>query len=332
MRRCKLAERASYRGDIMAEKYLVTGGAGFIGSHVAKRLLDEGHEVIIADNLLTGYIANVPKGARFIYIDLANENHYYKLSGLYPKAILHFAGQSSAEISHESPVNDLDINTKATILLGNWARKQNCSRMIFASSVSVYGDGITPGKPMSEKDHPRPKSFYGCSKLSSEYYLRVFNQSYEINTTSLRLFNVYGPGQNIENMKQGMVSIYLSFALFHDEMIVKGSLDRFRDLIYISDLVDAIIEIIDDERTFDKIFNIGTGEKVIVRDLIDLILETTGKTDFPVVESEGTPGDTFGSVADVSYIRETTAWRAKVFPEQGIRKMVKFYAPELIKE
>ena len=314
----------------MAEKFLVTGGAGFIGSHVAKRLLDEGQEVIVADNLLTGCIENVPKGARFIYIDLANDNQYYKLNGLHPKAILHLAGQSSGEISHESPVNDLDINTKATILLGNWARKQNCNRILFASSVSVYGNGITPGKPMSEKDHPQPKSFYGCSKLSSEYYLRVFNQSFGINTTSLRLFNVYGPGQNINNMKQGMVSIYLSYILFRDEIVVKGSLDRFRDLIYVSDVVDVITGIIDDERTFNKIFNVGTGRKTLVRDLIGLILATTGKTDFPVVEADGTPGDAFGSVADTSYIKESTAWRAKVSLGQGIREMVKFYAPELI--
>lgn len=315
-----------------AEKYLVTGGAGFIGSYVAKRLLDEGHEVIIADNLLTGCIENVPKGAGFVYIDLANENHYYKLSGFHPKAILHLAGQSSAEVSHESPVNDMDINTKATILLGNWARKQNCSRILFASSVAVYGDGITSDKPMSEKDHPRPKSFYGCSKLSSEYYLRIFNQSYGINTTSLRLFNVYGPGQNINNMKQGMASIYLSFVLFRDELVVKGSLNRFRDFVYISDVVDVITGVIDDERTFDRIFNVGTGRKTLVKDLIGLILATTGRTNFPVVEASGTPGDTFGSVADVSSISEVTGWRAKVFFDQGIREMVKFFAPELIKE
>ncbi len=311
----------------MAKEFLVTGGAGFIGSYVAKRLLDEGHEVIIADNLLTGSIENVPKGARFVYIDLANENQYYKLNVFHPKAILHLAGQSSGEISHESPVNDLDINTRATILLGNWARKQNCSRILFASSVSVYGDGITPGKPMSEKDHPQPKSFYGCSKLSSEYYLRVVNQSYGIYTTSLRLFNVYGPGQNINNMKQGMASIYLSFVLFRDELVVKGSLDRFRDFIYVSDVVDVITGIIDDERTFNKIFNIGTGRKTLVRDLIGLILATAGKIDFPVVEAEGTPGDAFGSVADVAYIKEIIGWKAKVSLEQGIAEMVKFYAP-----
>ncbi|UCE06634.1 MAG: NAD-dependent epimerase/dehydratase family protein [bacterium] len=309
----------------MAEKFLVTGGAGFIGSHISKRLLDEGHEVVIADNLLTGSMENVPEGAKFIYIDLANENHYYKLDWFCPKAILHIAGQSSGEISHESPVSDLDINTKATILLGNWSRKQHCNRILFTSSVSVYGDGVAPGKPMSEIDEPLPKSFYGCSKLSSEYYLRVFNQSYEVNATSFRLFNVYGPGQNMQNMKQGIISIYLSFVLFQECLLVKGSLERYRDFVYISDVVDLMVSSIGDERTFNKIFNVGTGRKVLIRDLIDLILKTTGKSDFPVEVGEGTPGDTFGSIADVSNIKEMLCWEAKVSLEQGITEMVKFY-------
>jgi len=310
----------------MASNFLVTGGAGFIGFKLAKRLLQYGHEVVIVDNLITGSMDNVPEGAKFVYMDLANENHYYKLDWFHPDAIIHLAGQSSGETSHESPINDLDINTKATILLGNWALNQKCKRLIFASSVSVYGDGVTPGEAMSEKDPPQPKSFYGCSKLASEYYLHVFNQSYGLNTTSFRFFNVYGAGQNMKNMKQGMVSIYLSYILFHRSLLVKGPLERYRDFVYVSDVVDLLVNSIEDQRTYDGIFNVGSGRKTYIRGLIDKMLSIVNKPGFPIEEAAGTPGDTFGSLADVSHIKERLNWEAKVSLEVGLEEMVEFYS------
>jgi UDP-glucose 4-epimerase len=307
----------------MSDTYLVTGGAGFIGSHTAKRLLDAGHRVVVADNLLTGARENVPGGAEFILIDLADADEYGRLSDVKPKAIIHLAGQSSGEISHENPTNDLAINTRATILMGNWARKVGCDRLIYSSSTSVYGDGASPGCYMSEDDAPAPKSFYGCGKLASEHYLKVFQSSYGINCTSFRLFNVYGPGQNMQNMKQGMVSIYLSYVLYRDSLLVKGSMDRYRDLVYVSDVVDILVDSIDNEHSFDGIFNVGTGMKTTVRELVNLIRKVTGKPDFPVEEGEGTPGDTFGSVADVSYVKAKLGWKAKVPLEDGLREMVR---------
>jgi UDP-glucose 4-epimerase len=306
----------------MGDTYLVTGGAGFIGSHTAKRLLEQGHRVVVADNLLTGDRENVPDRAEFVLIDLADADEYARLNDVRPRAVIHLAGQSSGEISHESPTNDLAINTRATILVGNWARKQGCGRIIFSSSVSVYGDGRVPGEAMSEDDPPFPKSFYGCSKLASEYYLKVFQSSYGINCTSFRLFNVYGPGQNMRNMKQGMVSIYLSFVLNHDSLLVKGSMDRYRDLVYVSDVVDILVGSIDDEHSFGGVFNVGTGRKTTVRELVDLILETTGKLDFPVEQGEGTPGDSFGSVADISYVTKKLGWEPRVSLRKGLKAMV----------
>ncbi|MFC1672156.1 NAD-dependent epimerase/dehydratase family protein [Planctomycetota bacterium] len=306
----------------MSETYLVTGGAGFIGSHTARRLLDAGNEVVVADSLLTGDRDNVPEGATFVEMDLADESLYSKLDGVKPKAIIHLAGQSSGEISFESPSKDLDINTRATILLGEWARKQGCNRILFSSSVSVYGDGKAPGAAMSEEDDPSPKSFYGCSKLASEHYLKVFQSEYGINGTSFRLFNVYGPGQNMKNMKQGMVSIYLSFVLFQESLLVKGAMDRYRDLVYVSDVVDILVGSIDDERSFGGVFNVGTGRKTTVGELVQRILEATGKPDFPVEEGEGTPGDSFGSLADVSHVKDALGWEAEVSLDRGLQEMV----------
>ena len=313
----------------MADTYLVTGGAGFIGSHLANHLLARGARVVIADNMLTGDSANVPKNAKFVYIDLANENHYYRLDFCRPKAVFHLAGQSSGEISHDSPINDLDINTKATILLANWALGQACRRFLYASSVSVYGDG-RPDTAMSEQDMPQPKSFYACSKLASENYLKVFGSAYGMEVTSFRLFNAYGPGQNMANMKQGMVSIYLAYVLHRDTIEVKGSLERYRDFVYVSDIIDLFVRCLDEERSFGEIINVGTGRRTRVRELIDLILQATGRPDFPLEILPGTPGDAFGSYADMSYVKQILGWTPKIQLEEGIKKMVQFYAPDLL--
>ncbi|MBI9082644.1 MAG: NAD-dependent epimerase/dehydratase family protein [Desulfobacterales bacterium] len=313
----------------MADTYLVTGGAGFIGSHVANRLLDQGAEVVVADNMLTGDPENVPAGSKFVYIDLANESQYYRLDTCRPKAVLHLAGQSSGEISHESPINDLDINTKATILLAQWAARRECKRFLYTSTVSVYGDGVG-GAAMSEQDPPRPKSFYACSKLASENYLKVFGGACGMDATTFRLFNAYGPGQNMDNMKQGMVSIYLAYFLNREKLEVKGSLERYRDFIYVSDIVDLLVACINDARSFGKIFNVGSGCRTRVRELVDIIKAATGKSDFPVVEIAGTPGDAFGSCADIGYVNEILGWTPKISVEEGIRKMVSFYAPGLL--
>ncbi|MBN2140999.1 MAG: NAD-dependent epimerase/dehydratase family protein [Desulfovibrionaceae bacterium] len=310
----------------MGHTYLVTGGAGFIGSHVASRLLDLGHRVVIADNLLTGSLENVPDGAEFVRLDLADRAQYPALDALRPRAVIHLAGQSSGEISFECPERDLDINARATLLLAAWALERGCRRFLYSSSVSVYGDG-SPGRAMSESDPVAPKSFYACSKLASEHCLRVFDQTYGLRSTSLRLFNVYGPGQNMANMKQGMVSIYLGYVLFRDLLEVKGSFDRYRDFVHVDDVADLILLCLDDTRSFGRVFNVGTGRGTTVRELVGLMLAMCAKPGFPVRELPGTPGDVFGSLADISLVERVMGWAPRVGLEQGLRGMIDFYAP-----
>lgn len=308
----------------MTKVFLVTGGAGFIGAHVARRLLEAGHRVVVADNLLTGYRENVPEEAEFVEMDLADETQYSRLDAFRPDAVLHLAGQSSGEISHDAPLADLAINTRATILLADWAQKRRCRRFLYTSTVSIYGEALTE-ENMREGDLPAPKSFYACSKLASENYLKVFDRAGEMDITVFRVFNAYGPGQNMANMKQGMVSIYLAYLIYRERLEIKGSLDRFRDFIYITDIVDFVVHCIEDRRAYGEVFNLGTGIRVRVRELVDLLKEVTGKTDFPVVEIEGTPGDAFGTCADMSYVRQKLGWSPKVTLRQGLEKMVAFY-------
>ena len=173
---------------------LVTGGAGFIGSHLINRLLEEGGNVTIIDNLTTGFKKNIPLEATFIKGDCGDYKVYRKIKKQKFDAIFHIAGQSSGEVSFDDPIYDINSNTSSTILLLKFALKIGCKRFIFASTMSVYG--VKSNSPVKESSKTLPESFYGISKLASENYLRIF-ENYGIKYTSLRLFNVYGPGQNM---------------------------------------------------------------------------------------------------------------------------------------
>ena len=286
----------------MKKKYLVTGGAGFLGSCIAKKLLEDGHEIWIIDNLRTGYVANVPNAAVFIQGDCSDQQTIDKLGFEVFDAIFHIAGQSSGEISFENPVYDINSNTVSSLVLLDFAKKTNCLRFIYASTMSVYGDII--GEYAHEELPSRPKSFYAVGKLATESYLRIYSETNNINFTALRYFNIYGPGQNLGNMKQGMASIFLS-QLFSGEfprIVIKGSLDRFRDFIFIDDVVDITIRCIDEPQAQNKIINVGTGVKTTVKKLLQTLM-IESKIKKPIIVEGSTPGDQFGICADISVLK-----------------------------
>lgn len=283
--------------------YLVTGGAGFVGSKIADKLILKGHTVVIIDNLKTGYLKNINSAAIFIQGDCSDVNIIFKLDNFKFDAILHIAGQSSGEISFEDPVYDINSNTVSTLLLLQYAVKTNCKRFIYASTMSVYGQQQEQ-ICFSETDNTNPLSFYAVGKLASEQYLKIYASCYGINFTSLRYFNIYGPGQNLDNLKQGMISIYLKQLIdpSFKSIIVKGSLERFRDFIYIDDVVKITTTFIDQSTTFNQIINIGTGNKTTVGELLSLLKQNI-KTEKVIEFYSGTPGDQFGIFADVKKLK-----------------------------
>lgn len=303
--------------------YLVTGGAGFIGAALAARLLASGHEVVIIDNLSTGFRSNVPAGAIFIEGDCQEVMLYDALPQRAYAAIFHIAGQSSGEISFDDPVYDLQTNTQSTLLLLQFAKRVDCRRVVYASTMSVYGD--QPDVPVTEQAPTVPKSFYGVGKLASEHYLRIYRQ-YGIESAALRLFNVYGPGQNMDNLRQGMVSIYLAQALKNRHIHVKGSAGRFRDFIYIDDVVDAFLRFETLTLGEHQIFNIGTGVRTTVQELVERI---RASLPFAVdVRYEGnTPGDMFGIRADCLRAASVAGWSARIDLATGLQRMVDWVLP-----
>ncbi len=297
--------------------YIVTGAAGFIGSALAKKLISLGNNVVTIDNLSTGYKSNVPNEAIFLEANCQNSRVYEKLPNYKYDAIFHIAGQSSAEISFDNPSYDLKSNTESTLLLLKYAIKTGCKRLIFASSMSVYG--LTPDKAISETNPTLPVSCYGISKLASEHYLRVF-QNHGVNTTSLRLFNVYGPGQNVKNLRQGMVSIFLAQLLNDNFIHVKGSPHRYRDFIYIDDVVDAFLSCLNNNNSYGKIINIGTGRRVTIGELVSSINALNGNK-AKVKYKGNTIGDVHGNYADISLARNLLSFTPKVPLEKGLKKL-----------
>ena len=283
--------------------YLVTGGAGFVGSAIVQNLIDHHHHVWVIDNLSTGYLSNIPAEAIFIKGDCSDTGTISKLKNQNFDAILHIAGQSSGEISFEDPVYDINSNTISTLLLLQYAVKTHCKRFLYASTMSVYGQQENK-ICFSENDRTNPLSFYAVGKLASEEYLKIYSRTYGIDFTVLRYFNIYGPGQNLDNLKQGMISIYLRQLLdpAFENISIKGSVERFRDFIFIDDIVAITIAFINQANTFNQIINIGTGRKTTIASLL-VLLNKYLPNNKSVNYLSGTPGDQFGIYADNSKLR-----------------------------
>lgn len=279
------------------QRILVTGIAGFIGSNLGASLVQLGHEVFGIDDLSIGKKERIPAGVTFLSADLATVDFGRRL----PKGIdtvFHLAGQSSAERSFVSPEDDLKRNALTTLRLLEFGRKAEISRFVFASSMAVYGR--QDDAKMRENTPPAPISPYGASKASAEAYLQCYSDYFP--SLALRMFNVYGPGQALDDSMHGMVGIFLSQALSGGPLEVKGPLNRIRDFIYVEDVVKAYVASLGLELRGSQQINLGSGQPTSVRSLIEEIRKFVPP--FKVVESSGTPGDQFQVYADTQRRRQ----------------------------
>lgn len=298
--------------------YLVTGIAGFIGSSLARTLVKAGHEVVGFDNLSTGLRGNVPPEAQFFEGNAQDADLYEKrLPRRKFDAIFHLAEQSSVSASFDDPITDLRSNAESTLHLLRFAVETCSQRFIYASSKSVYG--VKPDTPVAEDEHTLPTSFYGISKLASEQYVRVYEQ-FGIHPTVLRLFNVYGPGQNVRNMNHGMVSIFMSMMIRDNHIHVQGNPNRYRDFVFIDDAIAAFMACLDNPAAEGKVFNIGGTGKVLVGDLVEKIAALPYTP--PTVEYSGiTQGDLFGIHADISQAVRILGYEPEVYLSEGLDRM-----------
>ena len=269
---------------VKKKKLLITGVAGFVGSKVASRFINEGFDVFGIDNLSSGKLQNIPKDLDFKKADLSDKKIYDKIPKNFD-VILHLAGQSSGEKSFYNPEDDLKKNTLSTLNIIKHGINCRSKKIIYASSMSVYGN--IGNKPASEKMICNPISCYGISKLTSEKYLNIFKN--KLPFISLRMFNVFGYGQDMNNLKQGMVSIYLAQAIKNNIINVKGSINRLRDFIYIDDVVEVWFRSTVNKIRLNQALNLGTGTKTSVKKLLQIICKEIKGCKYKV--KNGTPGD-----------------------------------------
>lgn len=306
----------------MGGTYLVTGAAGFIGAAVARELIRAGHRVVTIDNLSTGRREHIPEQVIFIEGSTYEPSTLDQLGGCSFDAILHIAGQSSGEVSFENPVYDLQTNCQSTLMLLDYAKKTGCGKFIYASTMSVYGDH-DPAL-CTERTELLPKSFYAVGKIASEHYMRIYAEQFGITCTALRLFNTYGTGQNLENFKQGMASIYLAMALRDHAITVKGDKARFRDFVYVDDVAEAFIRSLEREEGY-ACLNICTGKMTTVEQVVETIRKQLPDS-VTVTYTEGTPGDQFGIYGDPEQAFRAIGWKPKVSFAEGMERMIAWAA------
>ena len=307
------------------KQILITGGAGFVGSHLCNAFISLGYDVFTVDDLSNGDESNLNDEVHFEKLDLSTEQIFTKFGNIEFEAVIHCAAQSSNALSFLDIKKDLDSNLVSTYNILNFCNKKKINRLIFTSSVSVYGQAKL--LPTPETCTPYPESYYAINKLFAEQYIRLFSSYNDINYTTFRLFTTYGEGQNLQNRNQGLLSIFISYILSNEELIVKGSPNRKRDIICVSDVVDAIVRSYDAEITFNKTYNLGSGKSLSVGEIIDLLIKglAVSPHQYPIRYEANTAGDPFETWAEMSSLKVDLSWSPELMPKEGIQKTIEFY-------
>lgn len=292
---------------------LITGGCGFIGTNLALDLVKKNFTIHILDK----NIKNKIKDKNIIYFkgDIKNPKSFEIFKFKY-EAVFHLAAQASARICEENFKEAIETNFLGTLNFCNWAKAYKPKRVIFSSSMAVYKSSKSA---LRENEILKPDSIYGKTKVESERMIKSLSK-YGIIPIITRLFNVYGPGQSYDNLKQGMVSIYTYYAIFDKKIKVTGSLERFRDLIYISDVTNAYIRFIKYNKSITV--NVGTGKKITVNELLKLICKLTNldfKKAIQILPSHS--GDVFGTYAHTE--KMIKIYKPKVSLKYGLLNIIK---------
>lgn len=303
-------------------KVVVTGGAGFIGSHIVDKLVARKHEVHIIDDLSSGSrdnIAHQPQ-VKLHVLDIRSDEARECVETLAPDFVVHAAAQVSVRVSMDQPALDTDLNVTGLVNILAALKNRKGAHVVFLSSGgAIYGEQIAfPAK----EDHPiKPESVYGLSKRVGEEYLEFWSRTWGVTSTALRLSNVYGPRQNPHG-EAGVIAIFCERLLAGKSITINGSGKQTRDFVYVEDVAEAVGRSVDTRVTGE--FNIGTAKETSVTALAEQLRALTAPT-AQIIYAEAKPGEQLRSCIDNSSAKAKLSWSPKVDFEQGLKQTVSWY-------
>jgi nucleoside-diphosphate-sugar epimerase len=304
--------------------YLVTGGAGFIGSHVVERLLAEGHQVRVLDNFSTGRRENLRRCLAEIELfegDLRSLHTVHQaVEGV--DYVLHLGALPSVPRSVKTPVEAHAINSTGTLHVLLAAHEAGVRRLVFASSSSIYGD--SPVLPKTEEMIPAPLSPYAASKIAGEHYCQVFDRLYGLETVMLRYFNVFGPRQDPSSPYSGVISLFITAALRGDPYTINGDGAQTRDLTFVQNVVQATIAASTAPGVAGEVMNVACGIRTSILELTRMLDRILGQ-DTPVVHRPPRAGDVLHSLADIGKARRLLDYKPAVDVLEGLNRTVAWY-------
>ncbi len=306
---------------------LVTGGAGFIGSHIVDALLARGDRVRVLDNLSTGRLENLSAAMEkieFVEGDIRDEATAQKVAeGV--DFVFHLAAMVSVPKSMEKPAEAESVNTIGTLNVLTAARAAGVRRLIFSSTCAVYGD--EPTLPKTETMPPRPQSPYAISKLAAEAYCQLFNESFGLETVVLRYFNVFGPRQDPSSPYSGVISIFVERMTKGVAPTIFGDGEQTRDFVFVEDVVRANLLASETPNAAGKIFNVGTGRQVSINHLFKSLADVLRRELSPRY-GPPRPGDISHSCASPALANTVLGWSAQISFEEGLRRLTTGVVPE----
>ena len=304
---------------------LVTGGAGFVGSHIAATLAAHGARVRVIDDLSTGHLENLETiGDRvdFVRASLTDGEALRRaLEGV--EVVFHEAAIPSVPRSVENPEVTHRACVEATFELLLAAREKGVRRLVYAASSSAYGD--QPTLPKTEEMRPEPLSPYAVAKLVGEYYCQVWARTYNLETVCLRYFNVFGPRQDPSSPYSGVISRFISALLSGTQPVIYGDGEQSRDFTYVDNVVEANLLAAETTRGIGEIINIANGQRITLNGLLSALREITGRTDVEPDYREPRVGDVRHSLADISRARALLGYEPRVGLREGLQLTIEWW-------
>lgn len=305
-------------------KALVTGGAGFIGSHLVEALVADGVAVTVLDNLSSGHLHNleaVQDRITFVEGDIRDGALIDKIVNDVD-VVFHQAAVVSVTQTVEQPVTSADINDLGTIKVLDAARRNGVGRVVMASSSAVYGDA--PQLPKSESMLPAPLSPYAVQKLTNEYYADLYTRLYGLETVCLRYFNVYGPRQDPSSPYSGVISIFMAKAIKGERPLIYGDGHQTRDFVFVGDVVQANLLAAANENAPGRVFNVGTSQSVAINSLWEMIAKLVG-TDLDAEHHEPRTGDIIHSLASIQRTKDILSFQPDIGIGEGLSRTFDWY-------